>query len=255
MRNLPLANRKPEVELFSKMLARHTAARILLVEAQSGVGKSDLLAQFKRECSGKAHVAMVDLKAAERGVAYFFWRAREELGHAHFQNLAAATHRILFGPNVTIEKNWILGKQEIEIALHGDDKTRAFLLDALHEAFFQDLRAIDEKLVLIIDTYNAAGAELGKWIGGEFLAAVVHSPNLLVVIAGQNVPTPSVEWMDEFEHRKLEGIRDAEAWHECAQRAGIAFERRDIETLCWLFDGHPAGMTTALKKRAAELGL
>lgn len=255
MRILPLANRKSEIELFVKMLARDAGPRILLIEAQSGVGKTDLLAQFKRECTGKARVALVDLKSAERGIAYFFWRAREEIGHPHFGHLAAATHHLLFGPNVTIEKNWILGKQEIEIALTGDAKTRPFLLDALHEAFFQDLRAIPEKLVLIVDTYNAASPELVKWIGGEFLAAVVHSPNVIVVIARQNVPPPSVEWMDDFEHRKLESIRDADAWHECAQRAGIAFERREIETLCWLFDGHPAGMTTAFLKRATELGL
>ncbi len=255
MRIIPLANRRPEIELFSKMVARQVAPRILLIEAPSGVGKTDLLAQFTRECDTNALVAKVDLKAAERGVAYFFWRIREDLGHAHFGQFASAIHRIVYGPNVTIEKNWILGKQEIEIALTGDDKTRPFLLDALHEAFFHDLRAIDRKLVLILDTFNAAGEELRKWIGGEFLAAVIHSPNVIVVIAGQNVPTPSVEWMDDFAHRKLESIRDVDAWHECAQRAGIAFERHQIETLCWLFDGHPAGITTAFLKRAAELGL
>jgi len=112
-----------------------------------------------------------------------------------------------------------------------------------------------ENLVIIIDTFNAAGAELANWIGGEFLAAVSHTSNLTVVLAGQNVPTASLEWSEIAEYHKLEAIRDADAWHECAETAGIHFERKEIETLCWIFDGHPVGMTGALKKRAREMGL
>jgi len=136
MKNLPLANRKPELQLFVKMLAGQTPTRILLVEAASGVGKTDLLAQFRRECHPHHYVVMVDLKAAERGIAYFFWRVREDLGHAHFVLFAQAMHQIIYG-NVNIANNWTFGKSEIDIALAGDEKTRGFLITLCTRRFFK----------------------------------------------------------------------------------------------------------------------
>lgn len=255
MKKLPLANRKSERELFARIVEGQIAKRILLIEAASGMGKTDLLAQLARECPRDVLFASVDLKAAQTGVAYVFWRVREGIGHERFPRFAAEVEHLLRGASVNVAENLVLGQQQIQVALGGDEQTRAFRLTALQDVFFQDLRAIQQTIVIAFDTFNAAISELENWIGGGFLAAATLTPNLLVVVAGQRVPQPTIEWMDHYEHRRLGGIRSADDWYECAQAAGLKFDEQEIKTLCWYLDGHPLQMMSAFSRRAEEMGL
>lgn len=252
---MTLANRKPELDLFAQMVARQTPKRILLIEAESGLGKTDLLARFGRDCPPNTLLVRVDLKAAQSGIAYVFWRVREDMAQIDFPRFSAEVKQLLRGENVRVANNWVLGKQDIQVVLSGDDQTRAFRLTALQEAFFEDLRDINQTVVIILDTFNAAVAELENWVGGGFLAAAVRTPRLVVIVAGQRVPSPNIEWIDHYERRHLERIYDADAWFAYAQDVGLPIGRDVIAAITVLFDGRPLDIRNAFETLAKERGL
>ncbi len=255
MKKPPLANRHPELTIFAQMVAGETSKGILLIEAESGLGKTDLLAQFALNCPHDVCFISIDLKAAQTGIPYVFWRVREELRQETFPRFTAAVEQLVRVTNVNIEKNWVLGQLDIQIAMSRDEQTRGFRLIALQEAFFEDLRATNRRLVIVLDTFNAAAVELEGWIGGAFLAAAARTAGLVVVVAGQNVPATNIEWIDSYEHRKLEGIHDVDEWHTSMEAVGLVLEKNVIHAFTEVFDGHPLKIMSAFEKLAKEKGL
>src|SRR5437660_519675 len=105
---MKLANRQPELTLFAQIVAGQVGQSILLIKAESGLGKTDLLARFARDCPQNTLLVRVDLKAAQSGIPYVFWRVREELERMEFPRFSAAVSHLLHGENVNVAKNWIL---------------------------------------------------------------------------------------------------------------------------------------------------
>lgn len=148
-------------------------------------------------------------KSAQLGISYFFSRVRQRLGEQRFPCLNAAVGSYL-SSGIEVSDTKITGNNnQFSVVLSNvDENTRNFRLTELREAFFRDLRKIPQKLVFLFDTYEKAPSELANWLGGEFLADVVDTPKLIVVIAGQQIPQPTIEWMDLHECCCLEAILD-----------------------------------------------
>jgi ATP/maltotriose-dependent transcriptional regulator MalT len=238
MSRRPIADRKPEIELFCEMLAGKTHARILLVQAASGLGKSDLLRRFAHECPDDICLVRLDLRGTEKGIAEVFSVFRQELGADALPRFAAAYAR-LAGVNIS-DITTIAGKLDISVVLNVDEQTRKFNLEKLEDAFFQDLRAACRKIAVIFDTFEQAPPDLQNWLGGVFLRYAARIPHLCVVIAGQRVPERTIEkWEDVCERRILREIDDVNEWHEFVREVQLPFDRSAVQAIVLAYQGNP----------------
>jgi hypothetical protein len=255
MKKLPLANRTRECNLFEHMVKGETAERILLIQAESGFGKTDLLTHFRRLVPAGVLQAFIDCKGANSRIPYVFERAARDLGEPRFPRLSTTSSEVANGPGINISDNRTFGAQTINIHVHGDPQVQEYQLARLHHAFFEDIKALAAPVVIILDTFNEAGDIVKTWIASDFLADAMQVPNLVVVVAGQDVPDPGGGWADYHEQCHLEGIKDVEAWHACVQAAGWPVEKDWIAAFCWHCKGKPKDIAIILRQRALEMGI
>lgn len=250
MKRRPIADRKPELEFFRDMLTGKTDAHILLVQAASGWGKSDLLECFAHECVDGVCLVSLNLKGAEKGIAEVFSVFRQELGADALPRFNAALARLSSG--VTVANNTALaGKMDISVALNVDEQTRKFNLEQLEDAFFEDLRAVRENVVVIFDTFEKAPPDLQNWLGSAFLRHMVRLSHVRVVIGGQSVPERSIEkWEAVCERRELRAIDDVEAWFEFAREMKWTFDRSAVQAIVMAFEGFPRDINQRFERIA-----
>jgi hypothetical protein len=247
------ANREAELALFDQMLAGQTRERILLLEAEGGLGKTTLLNEFARRCPAHVPCAPLDLKGSTTGLHEVFYRLCDALGWEHFPAFADQVEGL---GRVTVDGNVVIGwGNKIEAALRSPDEgDRAARRAELTRAFFDDLRTMKRRLLFIFDTFEKAPPELGEWLSGDFLAYAHHTPDLIVVVAGRQAPEESIEWGDSC-IRRLVRVRDPEPWRIYAERIGAVLPSPEwIRAFCDLLDGHPLEIAKALARYAPAGG-
>lgn len=245
------ANREDELDLFDRMIAGRTEERILLLEAEGQIGKSTLLLAFERRCLHDVPCAAVDLKGSSTGLHEVFYRLCDALGWDYFPTFRACVESL---GRVTIDRNVIIGRAEIEVALRTPDEgDRAARRAQLTQALFDDLRAWEGCLVLLFDTYEQADLEVRDWLAGPCLARARRTANLVVVVAGRQVPVPSIEWASCCHHHRLGAVEDVDAWENYARRQGWPVPRAWIEGFCAALRGHP-GQVDEMLASAARWG-
>lgn len=239
MKRRPIADRKHELEFFRDMLADKNDTRILLIQAASGWGKSNLLECFARECADGVCLVSLNLKGAEKGIAEVLGVFRQELGTEALPRFNSALAHL--APSVNIANNIALaGQMDISVVLSVDEQTRKFNLEQLENAFFEDLRAACERIVVILDTFEKAPPDLQNWLGGAFLRHIARLSNIRVVIAGQTVPERTIEkWELVCERRELGEIVDVDEWHTYVQLLHLPFPRDAVKAIVLQGRGHP----------------
>ncbi|MEH2254766.1 hypothetical protein [Nostoc sp.] len=243
-----IANRTEELRLFNQMVQGSFGKRVLLIEAKSGLGKTQLLALFQHSLPRNILSVPVDLKTAQRGIPYIFSCVRKRLGEKSFPSLNAAVGQYLKSGIEVSDTRMTGNDNQLSVVLSNvDESTRNFRLTELREAFFQDLRKIPQTLVFLFDSYEKAATELANWLGGEFLADVVDTPKLIVVIAGQQIPQPTIEWMDLHHCCCLEAILDREAWYEYSQNKKLPFNRDEVNMAMLILKGQPQEIDKTLQ--------
>ncbi|MEH1862214.1 MAG: hypothetical protein V7L21_30370 [Nostoc sp.] len=244
-----IANRTEELLLFNRMVEGTVAKRILLIKAESGFGKTWLLTRFKHTLPEENVLCVdIDIKSAERGIAYIFDCVPDYLGKKRFPRLNAAMEQYL-SSGIEVSDTTMIGKDnQLSVVLSSEDKLALDLRFAkVQEAFFQDLEQIPEKLVFLFDSYQKAPTELANWLSGKFLRQVVKIKKLIVVIAGQEIPEPTVEWMGLHDFCPLGAISELKAWCDYAQNEGLSLNEFQVESAMILCEGQPAKTMTALK--------
>ena len=153
MRTLSI-DRENEIALFDSMLAGETEKRILLVQAESGWGKSFLLREFARRRQQPIAFGDLDFKGGGTSLAELFSRLCDKLGgDKKFPKFQTQMHDITHS-SLKVAGNPMIGQNQINIYLGSrDEQERQIKLSALTDAFFADLRAFD-KALLIFDTYE-----------------------------------------------------------------------------------------------------
>jgi hypothetical protein len=135
-------------------LSGRSRERILLLEADSGLGKSEIVRQANAYARGKLDllVAAVDLKSEMFKVEDVLKQIYRELC-AHLPNFSR----------------------------EGASKTDLLL---------KDLRALRRPAVLLFDSYEVAAENkaIADWIGQQILNEVETTLSLAVIVAGQTVP-------------------------------------------------------------------
>ena len=253
-----LANRTKELAFFKRMVLGEVSERILLVEAQSGYGKTGLMGRFLTECPENAKAIDIDLKdALESGILYVFQRSQKLLGKAYFREFdqVVAQYQPSTG-DITIRGNQIQGDgNQIQVILQGvgSVEERQERLDRLQEAFFEDLEQYPLPIVFILDTFNGASPELQKRIAGSFLVDVGDCPKLRAVVAGSQVPQPSLSWQRHHHLFPLGPILECDAWYTYAKASGFRFDRSQIDVMVAGCCGVPSDIVKFFK--LAERGL
>jgi hypothetical protein len=238
----PIANRKTEMELFRAMLSSTTDTRILLIQATTGKGKTGLLECFALECVDGVCLITLNLKNAEKGIPEVFSAFRQELGASAFPKFNAAYERLRTSINVA--NNTAGGEMKIDVSplLNVEnEQTRQFNLAQLEEAFFEDLgAACNSLIVVILDTFETAPNDLQKWLSGGFLRNAARLAHVRVVIGGQSVPEGGVEkWERVCERRVLGDIQDVDEWLEYVHERQWKFDRSYVRGIVEALDGFP----------------
>lgn len=255
MKRRPIADRKPEIEFFCDMLAGRTDSHILLIQAASGKGKTDLLHRFAHECADDVCLIRLDLKGAEKGIAQVLGVFRDKLGADAFPRFHAALARL--DPSVNVTNNTALaGKMDIAVVLNVDEQTRKIRLEMLEAAFFDDLcAACTVPIVVIFDTFEKAPPDLQNWLGGAFLSHVFRIPHVRIVIGGQRVPERTMEeWEEVCDRRELSDIDDVDAWHTFVQETHLPFPRDAVKVIVLQGKGHPRTIIDTFAALAPQWG-
>jgi len=234
-REIPV-DREEELEIFKTMLSGKNEERILLIEAQSGMGKTILLGEFDHSKPKRIAFAKIDFKGGGTSIAELFYRLRDKLGREiKFPNLDKELKGIL-NPTIDIKSNMMLGKNQIDAYLSSrDDQEREMRLSALTDALFKDLRNLG-KVLIIFDTFEKSDGSIKKWLADSFLSRVQNSPNTFVVIGGQEVPEDNLEW--DCIRRPLKGIPHNH-WQKYAESQGIIIHIEYVRACCDIYSGHP----------------
>jgi hypothetical protein len=143
-----------------------------------------------------------------------------------------------------------IGRAEIRDALRAaDEGDRAARRGALTRALFEDLGDRPGQMAILFDTCEQAGPEIGAWLEETFLAHASRAQNLVVVIAGRQVPEMRLEWETCCQHHRLGELREPGLWQAYAEEIGATLPSADwIAAFCDLLDGHPLKMMEALAR-------
>ncbi|MFN2185936.1 MAG: hypothetical protein ACK2UU_18285, partial [Anaerolineae bacterium] len=143
-----------------------------------------------------------------------------------------------------------IGRTEIRDALRAaDEGDRTARRGALTRALFEDLRDRPGRMAILFDTCEQAGPETGAWLAETFLTYANRAQNLVVVIAGRQVPEMRLEWEACCQNHRLCELREPGLWQAYADEIGATLPSADwIAAFCDLFDGHPLKMMEALAR-------
>ena len=226
---LPRVNRDPELAFIAQMARGEIETRIALIQAVSGMGKSELVREFEHRCPDNVHQVIVDFKGGSLSLAFVFFHICDTLGWSHFQTLARTIQRLLNPANINVTGNLMWGQNDINIALNApDEQTRDLRRADLTNALFIDLRALG-RVALIFDTFEQCESTVQSWIVSAFLPAAHRSPNLSIIISGQISPERSTMWECHF--IELEPITP-DHWHNYARAIGAILSLEQIEQCC-----------------------
>jgi len=194
------------------LLSGRSRERILLLEADSGFGKSAIVHQANAYARGKLDllVAVIDLKSE-------MFKVEDVLKQIYLELCAHL-------PNFSRE---------------GASKTD-FLL--------QDLRALRRPVVLLFDGYEVAAENkaIADWIGQQILNEVETTLSLAVIVAGKSVPDfAQAGWRDLVRHIRLEPILEVKPWQEWFALRNPGFQDLDhLRSIVKIANGIPAAMVT-----------
>lgn len=251
----PFANRGAEVRLFRQVVLGESPARILLIEGPSSMGKTKLMQQFRRTCPPEVGCVQIDLKTMDLGLPSFFDQVCHGLEAVSFGRFWQELRGFCSGSVNFAGAQFTGSSNQIEVALSVDEQTQRYRLVQLQKAFFEDLADSPQRLVLIMDTFQAAPSELQTWIGGALCQAVAEDrlPNVAVAIAGQTVPdSNNIIWEEICEHRRLKPIHEVAEWQKVAQDLGIEDDFQFIRGVVSVLKGNPKEICTFLMSLREE---
>jgi hypothetical protein len=245
MKSTPTVNREEELAVFTELLklAELGKSAALVVEADSGRGKTRLLQRFQELCEKRAAWSYVDLVGGSLTPLDILSRVTADLSIALDRCTSVLNKRgVISVPPVQIENNRTYGwatfnvTATIQVAGLSQNEQKQVWNDAA-QAFQQDLRKYGQSanaraVVVLFDTFEKAAPDSQAWIADHMLPAVAHNrvPGLLIVVAGRVCPKVSGEWDAECESLSLPLLKE-EHWAEYAERVGSTLTTSQVQQL------------------------
>lgn len=216
-----LANYKEERAAFARLWERQCQKPILLLCGQSGCGKTSLLKYCRQLAPDSVFLVFVDCTRDGINPAEVFSLAADHTGRDRLPSFS----KCLLQHNVEISGNKIEGENnQISVVLgSGTEQARKERLVSLTNAWLRDLSQLDRPLLLVVDTYEKAGADLQSWLESVIARLPRACSQLRVVIAGQKVPDTNTgeEWADCCYERELNGVHEPEHWLPVIEQRGF----------------------------------
>ena len=110
-------DREDELRQLHAVAHGETRERILLVRAESGMGKSELLREFVERQGAALPLVVVEFKGGGLSLADMFFHICDTLGWARFPTLVDSIRRIVHPALVSVTGNLLIGQNDISIAL------------------------------------------------------------------------------------------------------------------------------------------
>jgi len=244
-------DRENELKLFRSMVGGDGDSHILLIQAESGMGKTSLLGEFWRasRSSPRSHI---NLKRTTYSVEEILTQLVDDFGgSAAFPTYSRRLEQdFARAGDLTIS-----GSRLRDVSVHqtvaGPD--RELRQGVLTDALLQDLRdqPLGDAAVVIFDTYEEAGQEVKDWLSGRFLRLARTLRWLVIVIAGQRVPEPELGW-DEWSLRQTLRPLDPEHVSEYLDRVELRLTPEQILVLYEATEGRPFDLATAVARIVAR---
>jgi hypothetical protein len=251
-------DREKELSHFRDILAGRTDERIMIIQAESGLGKTGLINQFWAMSKGLQR-AKVDFIIVNKRVGGTQTDKRvggtlTDLCHQFDKTLFPVLHQqcanLMAAAQMAVSPAMLLSSIDAALAKTGDDDRpihRAMITDA----FFEDLSNIHcqdpNPIVMLFDTFQKAHESILEWLPEVFLPRIVRYPWIACVVCGQPTPALAVN-LDCCRHIRLEGLKENYV-REFFHRAKL----KPTEQLVRYIAKHSAGRPSDLQQHALTL--
>lgn len=224
--NYRLADREEEVAHFLDLVTGGSENRIYLLHARSDSGKTVLLNTFEDIAFNRLqglHVGKADLKQ-ESPIEKILHDLRAGLHGIGFQRFMREHERNSVGMMRTM--------------------------------FLEDLKEATEPVLILLDTYEQAHAEVKQWVCTQLLNHAALNERLRVVVVGQSVPDPDEHprWGGRLTRKQvLAPIMEPQHWcHYSEHILGKQVDPSIIQQVLVMTHGAPRYVHELLKMNASQ---
>jgi len=242
----PRVDRTDELKLLNRLARGEESLRIVLIRAESGMGKSELLREVKSQFAEEVLHVFVDFKGGGLNLADILFNICDTLGWKEFPTLSSSIRTIIQPININIKDNILIGQNDIAVALNAPDQhTREMRRSEITQAFISDLRKF-KQITLIFDVFEKCDEYLQAWFSSVFLPAIHRSQKISVIIAGQVVPEQTQMW--ECEPIVLGEIAP-EHWQDYAKAIGAKVDPEFIRGCCVALKGKSINIAQIIEEQ------
>ena len=245
-----IANYHQELAAFEQFLDPHYEKPILCFCGESGSGKTTLLSTCLSKVPKNFIQVRFDFKDSGLSIAEFFYRTGDRLKWEKMPSFSREVESLSTKPNIQIQGNRQTGMgNSITVALtaeKADDREQRRM--QLTHAWFQDIRAFADPVLMVLDTFEKSCEEVKSWFCGTFLdRAIQTKEKMKILVAGQKTPdTNNITWGDCCNTYKLHGVPEAVHWLPVLKAQNKKIDAPD--PLSWM-----AGICHALKGNPSEI--
>jgi len=243
-------NREEEIEAFERNLSTLEYS-LFLVEGESGIGKTALLAQFEvvLKRSGLPYY-LVNFRNSSYTPIEIINGLLRMMGRVNCPALQKVFDALGEVSGIVVKDNQLsLGAKIIidaQLNLRYEQE-REFWYAQLSGALFDDLvNAPQRTYILMMDTYEKASDIVKRWISIHLLPSIRNQRKLIIVVSGQQVPVLDIEWETHYKRLILSGL-DLPYWESYARMLSVSPPHPEwIKAWHFLFKGKPAAMIGAI---------
>jgi len=245
-------DREAEMRLFQRMRDGDGSAHVLLIEAPEGMGKSALIHAFWLD-SASHQRARVNLKGAALSVYEVLTSIARQLHPHGLEGFHREVERLLDESPVSVERAFLIASRMTIHAGSADQDRRRLQQQRLTNLLVGELERANpgfQPVVLLLDTYDEATEDVGRWVTNHLLSAVLPLRWLTLVVAGRSLPTPDYldDWwvLHTLELLRLEHVRDY------VRGVRLALSDEQIQLIYDLTDGRPLEVATQVGRLFAK---
>ncbi|MCA9996777.1 MAG: ATP-binding protein [Anaerolineales bacterium] len=243
----PLANYTTPQTLFRQLLTSEANSNILLLQGESGCGKSRLIEHCLSNASDALSL-LFQLQSGGETIATLLTTLGRTCGWEKLPTFTKTAVTLLEQPpEKTADPLWLQGMHRHlrDVGRIGDIDSRLGRYQLLTDAWFADASQFDTPLLLAVDAYENASTLFDRWFCHDFLHHVAHSAAVKLIVGGQTVPDiqPGLSVLAET----LTGIHQPEEWLAWAVAVGFAPPSlADMGLITRILKGNPSQIIEAI---------